>query len=87
MIKKLTKMPYAQAFVLYIDNNNFVLYSYNTPVATVKNGKLHINWLYSMTTRRHIGAFMQEYCKSDYFLAKQLYIDGYDYDINTGEVV
>lgn len=87
MIKRLTKMPYAHACVIYANKDNFSLYSYTTPVVTVKDGKLHVNGLYSMTTRRHIGAFMQEYCNSSYALAKQLYLDGYDYDINTGEVM
>lgn len=87
MIKKLTKMPHAHACVIYVDNNNFSLYSYTTPVVTVKDGKLHVTGLYSATTRRHTGAFMQEYCKSSYAFAKQLYLDGYDYDINTGEVM
>jgi hypothetical protein len=40
-----------------------------------------------MTTRKHIGAFMREYCGSTYQVAKQLYEDGYMLNIDTGEVV
>ena len=86
-IKKLSAMPYAQAFVEYIDDENVYLWSYNTLVAEITNGWLQINGLYSATTRRHIGAFMREYVHGGtYQLAKQLYYDGKSLDITTGEV-
>lgn len=85
-IKKLKEIPYGQAFVEIVDDKNFYLWSYRTLVAKVDNNWLTINGLYSMTTRRHIGAFMREYCKSTYQLAKQLYEDGYVLNIDTGEV-
>lgn len=86
-IKKLKEIPYGQAFVeIDKEHNNIYLWSYRTLVAKVENGWLTINGLYSMTTRKHIGAFMREYCKSTYQMAKQLYEDGYMLDIDTGEV-
>lgn len=86
-IKKLSAMPYAQAHVEYIDDENVYLWSYNTLVAEITNGWLKINGLYSATTRRHIGAFMCEYVRGSYQLAKQLYYDRKSLDITTGEVV
>lgn len=87
-IKKLSAMPYAQAHVEYIDDENVYLWSYNTLVAEIENGWLTINGLYSATTRRHIGCFMREYVHGGtYQLAKQLYYDGKSLDITTGEVV
>ena len=85
-IKKLKEIPYGNAFVEVIDKDNVYLWSYRTMVAKIEQGWLTINGLYSMTTRKHIGAFMREYCNSDYKMAKQLYYDGYKLDLNTGEV-
>lgn len=36
------------------------LQSYNTIIAKIKNGKLHINGFYSATTTRHLKEFMQQ---------------------------
>ena len=87
-IKKLTQIPYGNAFVeIDTDNGNIYLWSYRTLVAKVENNWLTINGLYSMTTRRHIGAFMREYTPFDYHTAKQIYTDNLALDITTGEVV
>ena len=86
-IKKLKSIPYGQCCVEIVNDNTFYLWSYRTLVAKVENGWLTINGLYSMTTRKHIGAFMREYCSSNYQFAKQLYQDGVMYNIDTGEVV
>ena len=48
-------------------------------------GWLSCNGLYSMTTIKHIGWFMRERGMT-YQLAKQLYQDNKEYNINTGEV-
>ena len=86
--RTLSAMPYAQAKVLVMDNGHIVLRSYYTDVSLLQaDGWLTVNGLYSATTRKHIGAFMREYAKADYQLAKQLYTDGYTYNIYTGEVV
>lgn len=85
-IKKLSAIPYGNAFVEIVDKNNFYLWSYRTLVCKVENSWLTVNGLYSATTRKHIGAFMREYCKSDYYVAKQIYNDGYRLNIDTGEV-
>jgi hypothetical protein len=86
-IKKLTKMPYAQAHV-EIHGNTINLFSYVTLVATIDaDGWLTVYGLYSQTTRRHIGAFCKEYANCDYHTAKQIYNDGYKFNIHTGEIV
>ena len=87
LIRKLKEIPYGQCFVEKANDNTFYLWSYRTLVAKVEDSWLTINGLYSMTTRKHIGAFMREYCKSNYQMAKQLYTDGYMLNIDTGEVV
>ena len=86
-IKKLTKMPYAQAHV-EIRENAIVLFSYVTLVAAIDtDGWLTVYGLHSQTTRKHIGAFCKEYANCDYQTAKQIYNDGYKFNIHTGEIV
>lgn len=85
MIIKFTDHKYAQAHMKPI-RNGVALYSYTTCVATLQEGWLHINGLYSMTTRRHIGWFMREIGNFSYQLAKQLYEDNKEFNIWTGEV-
>ena len=86
-IHNLSAMPYAQAKV-HITEHTIYLVSYKTTVAYIDpEGWLIINGLYSATTRKHIGAFMREYANATYQLAKQIYTDGYAYNIYTGEVV
>ena len=85
---KLTFMPYAQATVIIDDENNIILRSYKTDVAYLDNeGFLTINGLYSMTTRRHIAAFMKEYTPFDFAQAKKCYEGKYKFNIYTGEIV
>lgn len=85
-IKKLSTIPYGNACVKIVNDNNFYLWSYRTLVCKVENSWLTVNGLYSATTRKHISAFMREYCKSNYQVAKQIYTDGYRLNIDTGEV-
>ena len=64
MFTTLKKMPYAQAHVRdYSDigRNKRVLQSYSTDVIIVDKGLLECTGLYSMTTRKHISAFLREY--------------------------
>jgi len=88
VIKKLTKMPYAQAHIEIDEEGNIVLFSYVTRVATLTSDNwLTIHGLHSMTTRKHISAFCAEYCGTvDYYVAKAAYEDGYKLNIDTGEV-
>ena len=86
-IKKLTRMPYAQAHV-EIHENAINLFSYVTLVAAIdKDGWLTVYGLHSQTTRKHIGAFCKEYANCDYQTAKQIYNDGCKFNIHTGEIV
>ena len=83
----LKSMPYAQAKVIINDNGTINLVSYVTTVCVISpEGWLTVNRLYSSTTRKHIGAFMKEYCGCYYQLSKQIYNDNLQYNINTGEV-
>lgn len=90
-VKKLTKMPYAQAHV-EITEDAIALFSYVTKVAEITCDEHGYRWLeifglYSQTTRRHIGAFVKEYCDLTYQDAKRFYEDGDIYCLDTGEVV
>lgn len=87
LTRKLKQIPYGQCFVEIANKNTFYLWSYRTLVCKVEQGWLTVKGLYSMTTRKHIGAFMREYCGSTYQMAKQLYYDGYKLNIDTGEVM
>ena len=82
----LTAMPYAQATV-YRNPNRITLVSYKTTVAEIIGGVLIVYGLYSMTTRRHISAFVREYANTDYAIAKDCYIKGIGYDIVTHQWV
>lgn len=85
MIKKFEGHEKAQAYVL-TDGANMMLVSYTTPIITLNDGWLHVNGLYSATTRKHIGWFMKE-LGFTYQLAKQIYNDNMNFNIYTGEVV
>ena len=85
MIRKLKKMPYANATIIENDSKNISLISYVTTVVEIKDGWLQVNGLYSRTTRHHISNFMREFGFS-YQLAKQLYEDKMVLNIFTGEV-
>ena len=88
MIKRLAKMPYAQAHVEIDDEGNATLISYTTPVCSLtRDGWLTVYGLYSMTTRKHIGAFMQEYAHQSYQTAKECYFGNHDINLFTGEVL
>ena len=92
-IKKLSRMPYAQAHVEIDDEGNTYLFSYVTMVVEITaDGWLTCTGTYSQTTRRHIGAFMREYVewpngeRGDYYTAKKAYLGNYRYNVNTGEI-
>lgn len=77
---------YAATYVRIYDDDTVELVSYTTTVITITpKGWLSCNGLYSMTTIKHIGWFMRERGMT-YYLAKQLYLDGMEYNIYTGEI-
>ena len=88
---KLSAMPYAQAHVRVTLAGGYgaaTLVSYTTTVAVLDTeGWLEICGLYSATTRRHISAFVKEYCGIDYQTAKHIYEQGVRLNIYTGEIV
>lgn len=88
IIKKLSTMPYAQAHVEILDDGSIHLFSYVTRVASIdKDGWLSVYGLYSMTTRKHIGAFVREYAAPLTFQnAKMCYTDNVRINYRTGEV-
>ena len=92
-IKKLARMPYAQAHVEIYEAGNKYLFSYKTLVIELtKDGWLTCTGLYSRTTRKHISAFMREYVTwpngepGDYYTAKHAYEGGYRFNVYTGEI-
>lgn len=92
-IKKLSRMPYAQAHVEIDDNGNTYLFSYVTLVCELtKDGWLTCTGTYSQTTRKHIGAFMREYVsypngeRGSYYEAKACYEGNYRFNVKTGEI-
>ena len=89
-IKKLTAMPYAQAHVEIDTDGTVSLFSYVTKVAEIdSDGFLSVYGLYSMTTRKHISAFMREYTPFDFALAKSLigFGEGAKINLETGELI
>ena len=81
-------MPYANARVEISKKGLIELISYTTTVATIDPfGFLTIYGLYSMTTRKHISAFVKEYANTSYQTARQIYEDNLVYNIHTGEVI
>ena len=81
----LKAMPYAQAKIRR-DTNRVALISYATTVCEIIGGVLVVHGLYSMTTRRHISAFMREF-GLDYYIAKACYERGLGFDIVAREFV
>ena len=77
---------YAQACVNHFSDGTIELQSYATRIISITpDGWLSCTGTYSMTTIKHIGWFMRERGMS-YYLAKQMYLDNKEYNINTGEV-
>lgn len=88
-LKRLSNMPYAQAHVIHHTDGSLDLISYTTKVAHISHdGWLEIYGLYSMTTRKHLSAFVKEYAWPDFefstvkFLANQ----PARLNIHTGEI-
>lgn len=84
-MEKLKFMPYAQAHIIRRPNC-ITLISYKTKVAEIKGGILIVYGLCSMTTRKHIGAFLKEF-GLDYSIAKYCYTHKVGFDIITKEYV
>ncbi len=90
MERTLRKMPYAQAKVRdYADigRDLRVLQSYKTDVVIVDDGMMECTGLYSMTTRKHISAFLWEYYPQISFpMVKDIAGTGRKIDVLTGKV-
>ena len=54
------KSFYKKAYIIREEDGTVRLISYWTEVATIKNGKLHINGFYSATTLRHLKEFVEQ---------------------------
>lgn len=84
---KLKSMPYAQCEVIYTEKG-ILLKSYRTIVLSLSyDGILEVYGLYSMTTRKHISAFMKEYTDFSYCTAKECYEKNYKLNLETGEII
>lgn len=93
-IRKLSRMPYAQAQVREYRKadgslRNFdILQSYATDVLMIDydNHIITCYGLYSRTTRKHISSFMAEKGLS-YYIAKKCYEQDADYDFVTKKYI
>lgn len=83
----LSLMPYAQAGVM-VEDDRIILISYTTPVIFLwvdKRGHrcMDCSGTYSATTRKHIGAFLREYCPEVcYYDAKRAFKAQGTFDID-----
>ena len=91
MERTLKKMPYAQAKIRdYADigRDMRILQSYRTDVIIVNNGIMECTGLYSMTTRKHISAFLWEYYpRISFSMVKTIAGTGKKLDVMTGEII
>ena len=93
-IRKLSRMPYAQAKVHEYrksenDPKNLdALVSYSTTVLVIDYDLCLVTCcgLYSRTTRKHISSFMREK-GMNYFIAKSCYNNNLQYNFVTGEYI
>ena len=84
-MEKLQFMPSAQAHIVR-NPNRISLVSYTTTVCEIIDGVLMVYGLYSMTTRKHIGAFCRQF-GLEYSIAKTCYESNLGYNIITREFV
>ena len=88
--RKLKSIPYGQTQVRESWENGVfvrVLQSYNTDVIIVRGDWFECTGLYSMTTRKHISAFMREYYPQwGFLLAKEWAGTGKKINLVTGEI-
>lgn len=85
---KLKNHPYAQCSVRELLDGSVVFTSYNTDVIYIdKDGWLYVSGLYSATTRKQIGYFLNEYVPAlTYQDIKSLYYNKRLLNIYTAEI-
>ena len=85
---KLKNHPYAQCSVRVYLDGSVVFTSYSTDVIYIdEDGWLYVTGLYSATTRKQIGWFLNEYVPAlSYQHIKILYDKDLLYNIYTGEL-
>ena len=85
---KLKNHPYAQCSVRELIDGSVVFTSYNTDVIYIdKEGWLYVSGLYSATTRKQIGWFLNEYVPAlSYQDIKSLYYNNRVLNIYTAEI-
>ena len=85
---KLKNHPYAQCYVRELIDGSVVFTSYNTDVIYIdKEGWLYVSGLYSATTRKQIGWFLNEYVPAlSYQDIKSLYYNNRVLNIYTAEI-
>ena len=85
---KLKNHPYAQCYVRVLIDGSVVFTSYSTDVIYIdKDGWLYVSGLYSATTRKQIGWFLNEYVPAlSYQDIKSLYYNNRVLNIYTAEI-
>ena len=84
---KLKNHPYSNCSVRKLIDGSVVFTSYSTLVIYInKDGWLYVTGLYSATTRKQIGYFLEEYVPAlSYQDIKSLYYNNRALNIYTGE--
>ena len=57
-----TRKSFGHKAIVHTDGNNSVLYSYETPVARITDGKVELSpsWDYGDTTVRHVREYLRQ---------------------------
>ena len=85
--RALDRMPYAQAGV-DVNGGDITLWSYATCAAEIHGKALYVSCLCSVTTRKHVSAFLKEYApRLSYCDAKRAFQAGRPIDIEPGEFI
>ena len=87
--QRLKYCPSGQCGMLRQADGTINLISYSTVVCSIdKNGWLSCTGVYSVTTRKHIAAFLREFAPQlNYHIVKHCYEHNEKVQIHTGEVV
>lgn len=84
--ERLAAMPAAQAGIIRRGDSVFLI-SYETKVAEIVGGWLHVYGLFSRTTGKHLSAFLKQFAPAvGYYTAKQCALDDVEVNVKTGEI-
>lgn len=88
--ERLSLCPYGSCGIIKHNDGTITLVSYTTCILDLtSDGWLvpRFNPAYSRTTIKHVGYFMKEFTKLNYYTAKDIYNKDICLNINTGETM